>query len=162
MITYQGGVEGQNKRRNIPKPRPYAQTYIGPRAPNFVGADMNERLRRPSSQYGNVGMDMNERLARQREQQRRDRVNQAWSDRLNAQYRAWYKQWQDRVNGAWSARLNAEANYYQSYVPPEEQPQYNGGNYANWGDWGGGGGGGGSTYQAPPPEWYLQSVVWKI
>ena len=158
MITYQGGNESGEKKRKPPK----TQTYIGPRAPNFIGADMNERLRRPSSQYGNVGMDMNERLARQREQQRRDRVNQAWSDRLNAQYRAWYKQWQDRVNGAWSARLNAEANYYQSYVPPEEyqQPQYNGGGgYAGYGDWGGGGG---STYQAPPPEWYLQSVVWKI
>ena len=55
MITYQGGNESGTKKR---KP-PAQQTYIGPRAPNFVGADMNERLRRPSSQYGNVGMDMN-------------------------------------------------------------------------------------------------------
>ena len=82
--------------------------------------------------------------------------------------RSWqtaYKARQDRINQAWSDRLNAQLYYYQSYVPPSDEGIWQGGSgYGGGGyvDWGGNGGGGYSEPAARLPEWYLQGVQWRI
>lgn len=149
MISYQGEKEGTYRKPPtkmvIPKPTKW------PMAPN-VGAGRTS-----------AGMDMNEKLFRQRQQAERDRLNKLYGERLNAQYQAWFNQWRNKQNAVTAGRLYGQLNQFQSYVPPEESQPYNGGGggYGNQYGWDYGGGGGGS-YQPQPPEWYLQSVVWKI
>lgn len=146
MITYQGGNENSNGKKN----QPIAQ-YPYRRTPTTLAQKVQYR-------------DINQQARLAQQQRERDRLNKLYGERLTAQYKAWFNQWREKQNAVYAGRLYGQLNQFQSYVPPEEyqQPQYNGGSYAGYGDWGGGGGGGGSTYQAPPPEWYLQSVVWKI
>jgi len=164
MIAY----EGYTKRTPPKKQQDYGNNAVVAysRSVNYGRAQQTYQNRNATNprqqQINNASALADKAIAQQKE---RDRLNKLYGQRLQAQYQSYIKQWQEKQNRVWAGRLYGQLNQFQSYVPPEEyQMQYDNGGYGNqygW-DYGGGGGGGGYEYKAPAPEWYLQSVVWKI
>lgn len=98
-----------------------------------------------------------------------ERTQPAHELRMAAEYTDRYNTWRGR--DAWAQRLTEHADWYlrthkQTPVKPKAKPTGAGAAFDDWGsgwDFGGDGGGyGGYEYTPPPPEWWLNMVMWSI